>query len=475
MNALTLSLRRGTFTLPEPCLYLEGPHSLGVSNMADFAAKFRVYLDDMSKLQYLDHIRVHEADGLSSKEHQRLIAYAETADAVIRDIWRSLGESEDSLLGIRNLFQNISVVLQKPDVSHIQVRRPFHAVVVAAGPSLELEYENLKRIQSKVLLVCVDAAFKTLLKHGITPHVVVAMERDDHSVPFFQGLDPQKTCLVCHATVKKIIFDSYPGPIATALKYSGPFMWLPFARAHFWTASSSAHLAYRLCAYWKAESIALVGQDLCFHPETFQSHAEVPDYPEWSQPKSVEERIQKQKAFRVEGNTMRDVYTDPTWSLFARDYQVIANETQIPTFNTSRLGMKIGNIPFETFESWIARSPLVSELQMVIPTENPDFKWNKPGFEKKLSEARNALMTLRQQLLDAEKLLDVSEVYANLPQRPHFLELVLEVVFTDWVKAQNGILNADERTKDLLRRDFLRRAAKAIERVMEILPAKLTL
>lgn len=476
MSHLILSLRRGPAPLPEPCLYMEGPHSLDCRNSADFASKLRVYLDDMKHLKFLDHIQVHEPPDLSQDERIRLVSYAEAASAVVQDIWRSLGDYEDSLLGIKNLFSNIKTVVEKPDVSHIEISKPFNAILIAAGPSLELEYENLRQMQSQALLVAVDACFKTLLKEGITPHVVVAIERDDHSIPFFKGLEGEmKSLLVCHATVKTELFRSYPGPIATALKYSGPFLWLPFKRAHFWTASSSAHLAYRLCAYWGAESIALVGQDLCFHPKTFQSHADVPDYPEWSKPSSAEKRIQDQKAFRARGNTINEVYTDSTWSLFARDYQVLVNESKVPTTNTSQLGMQIGNIPYQPLGDWIRNQKWVNDLGFKFPNANPAQATDRLTFEKKLSEAVSALTLLRSELQRGLEDQDLTLAYEALPQRPHFLELVLEVVFGDWVRSQTKALNADAETSLRLKREFIEKSIGAIDRVLRILSDKLSL
>ncbi|MDB5037007.1 MAG: hypothetical protein JWQ35_535 [Bacteriovoracaceae bacterium] len=476
MKCLTISLKRTSKKLPEPCLYIEGAESLEVKSPSDFTSKLRLFLDDMKNLKYLRHIAVETPEALTSDEALRLQQYAELIPPVIEDIQRSLGESEDSILGIQNLFENLPTILKKPDISHIKCTRPFHAVVVSAGPSLDLEIENLKKIQSKAILICVDAAFKTLLKNGIRPQVVVAMERDDHSVPFFKDLPSQTdSLLVCHATVKRILFESYPGPIATALKYTGPFLWLPFKRARFWTASSSAHLAYRLCGFWGAESIALVGQDLCYHPKTLQSHADVPDYPEWAAPASFENRIQQDRAFRAVGNIIPEVLTNATWSLFSRDYQVIVNEMKVPTFNTSKLGMKIGDIPFIPFEDWTKRLEAPSSPTLNVVDLNPDFKKDLAALSNKIEAAKTALTELKNDLQNETFLKNPEGLYEKLPQTPHFIELVLEVVFLDWVKTENLCLNADLESARSTKRDFLKRASEGIDRVLRLLPSKLTL
>ncbi len=252
-------------------------------------------------------------------------------------------------------------------------------------------------------------------------------------------------------------------------------MWIPFKRAHFWTASSSAHLAYRLAAHFKAQRIALVGQDLCFHPDTFQSHCEVQDYPEWATPSSRDSRIQNQKAFVVAGNTRAEVLTDPTWSLFARDYEVLVNEVQIPTTNTSQLGMRLGNIAFQTLSEWLRPLETARTLQIHIPKQNPQRETDSIALQQKLSEARGALLSLKRQIQKLGPLESPTVLYNGISRTPHFLELVLEVVFSDWVKTENLCLNAGLQDAKDHQRKFLGQAAEAIDRVLSIIPSQLRL
>lgn len=471
MPHLTLALKRCSIPFPEPCLYLEGENSLNVKSPVDFGIKFRRYLDDLEHLKYLSHIQVAIPDSFSLEEQEKSKAYHRIANEVIRDVRSALGNSDDSLLGVKNWAENIPVVLEKPDIGDIRVKKPFHAVVVAAGPSLEREYEWLRKNQSKVLLVCVDASLHALLKNGIQPHAVVATERDEHSIPFFENLPATpKALLVGQPTVPKHIFDVYPAPIATVFKYSGPFLWLPMKRATFWAASSSAHSCYRLCAFWGASSIALVGQDLAFHPDTLQSHSNLGAYPEWANPQTLEDRLQKNKAFFVPGNTREKVLTDETWAHFANDYSLLVKETGIPTVNTSTLGMQIPGISYRPLQEWLgAKEDSLEPIEMSIPSQNPRRDSETNAFRLKWASALEHLTKLQAEMTRLEVHENPAPFYKALIRKPHFLELVLEIVFTHYVDAENRCFGANEEEAKQHQRKFIQTAHAAVSEVIQIL------
>ncbi len=471
MKKLSLILKvKPEYQITPPFLAIEGSHSLMATDPQDFATKLRLFLDDLHHIKYLDHLELLLPEDLTSAEKEKSMAYGHIAEAVVRDMKASLGGFDDSYLGLTNFFENLGYIIEKPDISHIKITKPFHACVVAAGPSLALELDEIKRIQNSALIVCVDACFKTLLNHGIEPHIVVAMERDDFSPKFFLNIQQNyKTALICHATVKRYLIDAFKGPIATALKYSGPFMWLPFERAKGWTASSSAHLAYRLCALLGAQSIALIGQDLCFHPDTYQSHCEIPDYPEWSVGTSKENRLAQNKAITAPGNTRAEVLTDKVWSLFARDYHILFRELNVPTVNTSKLGMKLKDIPFQELSVW-SKQVSSASINLEIPQQNQSHDQDLKALNEKLRFSRNYL----EQLLKKLKNNASDELYRDLLFHRDFLELVFELVFADWVKTENAILNlTDEKSIDL-KKQFLHKAEKAIEAVLKIMPIKVS-
>ncbi len=68
----------------------------------------------------------------------------------------------------------------------------FAAVVVGAGPSLDQNVHHLREVRDRALIVCVDVAVKTLLAHGVTPHVVATLDPQIHTPKyrqFFEGIE----------------------------------------------------------------------------------------------------------------------------------------------------------------------------------------------------------------------------------------------------------------------------------------------
>src|SRR5690606_5350222 len=106
------------------------------------------------------------------------------------------GFREDSLMGFRNVIENLAFIEQTPGIDRLQNQfRNIPAIVIATGPSLTKSLPLLKELQNKALLLSVDASFKILLENGIVPHFVASLERDDHPRAFFEKLNytPQNT------------------------------------------------------------------------------------------------------------------------------------------------------------------------------------------------------------------------------------------------------------------------------------------
>lgn len=467
---LTLALHPHNTKPAGPVLYIEDAKpglNIRPGDFNAFKRSLRVFLDDLRHLRFLDHIQTIDSSNLSPEEAQRLIRYKLTADEVVKEIKASFGSYSDSWIGIKNLFLNKEIILNKPDISHINTSKPFDAVVISAGPSLDREIDRLKELKSKVLLIAVDAALKNLLHNDIEPDFVVVIERDEHSIPFISNLPPHiKTTLVAHPLVDQKIFSIYPGKIVTALKYTGPCLWFPLNRQSFWTASSSAHLAYRLAAHLGASRIALVGQDLCFHPETFQSHSQNSDYPEWSKPSTKEEKQKNEVLIEAKGNNYSKVFTTPTWKHFAHDYELIFNEVKTPTINTSHFGMKLEGIEFESLESWI-KNINSSCFKIQIPDTNPNEIKDRKALTSKTNDAMTCLNDLREKISQSKRVNPLA-VYSQILETRHFLELVFELVFNDWVLAEN-IVHHNTIEASSAAQEFLTKSETAIEQVLQLL------
>ncbi len=92
---------------------------------------------------------------------------------------QTLGNSShDTMLGLRQMALMSPWIVygyQYESIAETFKGRPF--VVVSAGPSLEKNYELLRDVQDRCVIVANDAVLKKLLANGIRPHIVCALER----------------------------------------------------------------------------------------------------------------------------------------------------------------------------------------------------------------------------------------------------------------------------------------------------------
>ncbi len=99
----------------------------------------------------------------------------EHAENELRRFWRN----QSTLLfmcrlWIRNLISN----MKSPDLAIDIKDHPRHrsVVLVGAGPSLNQSIKLLKNSRSEFFLVCVDTAIPSLVRNGIVPDLVIALE-----------------------------------------------------------------------------------------------------------------------------------------------------------------------------------------------------------------------------------------------------------------------------------------------------------
>ncbi len=59
------------------------------------------------------------------------------------------------------------------------------AVVVGSGPSLGMEIEALRRLKNHVCIIAAGSSIQALLKHGIEPDLIVAMDPSDKNYEVF--------------------------------------------------------------------------------------------------------------------------------------------------------------------------------------------------------------------------------------------------------------------------------------------------
>jgi hypothetical protein len=83
--------------------------------------------------------------------------------------------------------------------------------IVAAGPSLKKNAHLLKNLGRNHLIVCVDAAYRFLVKNGVTPDYCVSLDADERMITMIDGADTAKTTLVAQASASPALVKYWKG------------------------------------------------------------------------------------------------------------------------------------------------------------------------------------------------------------------------------------------------------------------------
>ncbi len=182
---------------------------------------------------------------------------------------------------LRNLLGNADWYASCPGAGELEgcaAGRP--AVVVSAGPSLARNLDVLGRpgVRDRVVIIAVQTALKPMLKAGIRPHFVVAVDYHQISKRFYEGLtaqDVRSVTLVCDPKANPTICETWPGairlmhdPVLQGVLQGGDARSLEPACAHDTAAvppsATVAHLAYSVARLMACDPVLLIGQDLGF-------------------------------------------------------------------------------------------------------------------------------------------------------------------------------------------------------------------
>lgn len=146
-------------------------------------------------------------------------------------------------------------------------------ILVSAGPSLEKNVEELKKVDGRALILCVDAALPTLLRHDIIPDVMVSVD-SAKDMSCFDDVRCQHIPILGSSNTRKEIFEKGTGAIIWGydheqvmqiMKRAG----IPLPEIPYYLGVSTA--VYSSVVELGARVIILVGQDLAFS-KTGESH-----------------------------------------------------------------------------------------------------------------------------------------------------------------------------------------------------------
>ncbi len=169
-----------------------------------------------------------------------------------------------------NTLRNVRHLVNGADAARLQAQfTGAPAVVVGAGPSLDHQADLLRRLESRALVIATDTAWRPLVRAGVHPHLVVALDpsRDNgrHLVGIPHALE---TWVVSEGSVDPDALQEHAGRVAVfRVADHHPWPWLrqqgtdaPMLRA--W--GSVLTTAFDLAIVCGCSPIVFAGADLAF-------------------------------------------------------------------------------------------------------------------------------------------------------------------------------------------------------------------
>lgn len=290
------------------------------------------------------------------------------------------------------------------------------AIMVAAGPSLEDEYENLRRIKAEgsAYIFSVGSAIKGLVTNGIEPHGTLTMDPGAHNQYEYTEI------IEMNITTIPLIYGTSAG-FETIRRYPGPQLFMVmdkdsvspfFLKNENGTpigivndAPTIAITSLQLLCLLGFNPIILVGQNLGFRNN--QNYAKGIAYDEQSGNRDHMATDRELANIR----TTEDVYgeemqTNKMYNLFRRSIEFLINNTPATSFiNTTQGGAKIKGAPFEKLDALMADrliERVVDEqwLEKIKPGE-----YNVKYLLTRKERMRTSLMHLKRRLDEMDKIL----------------------------------------------------------------------
>jgi hypothetical protein len=359
-------------------------------------------------------------------------------------------------------------------------------IIVSAGPSLKKNARLLERVKDKALICCVDTSFRVLNRMGISPHIVMTLDAQKHSIRHFLGIPDTSPILIADMVSFPKIASRYAGEVSfsTTSKFyndengnmkreTTPLMdWVEQFVPEIGDIQSGGSVATSLFDFLLnagCSEIVLIGQDLAYTGREIHTSGTYHN-DEWLTHTSrllnldtINQRIvRKRKIKYVPAWGGGKVITDYVMDLYKQWFEDSVQKVKVPVINATEGGSKIHGTNEMTFQEWIDTMP---ELK-IGPRERIEgiFKKNSP---KKVSEFINAV---KGALSTLKKISEMNQEYPAEIRKA--LAKVNDASFsrllTPYLKKTNAYLNrhseiSDEKADELLGREIIR-ASKVLQK-----------
>lgn len=352
---------------------------------------------------------------------------------------------DDTLLGMKNRFDNINKVIQNPGINEVidkfgDIYKDKPAFIVASGPSLDKNIKELKNALGKALILSCDGSLSALLKENIMPDAVGSVERIYKTYEAFykDKKIPEEVVCACPAVVRKEIFDCFNNKILSFFKDESLTEWMDEALEHkkgmIWSGASVSHMLFGLAYRLGCNPIILVGQDLAYSDEGV-SHVANAEVKEKVDLKEVQTYVKGKK-----GNMIPSTYI---WNKFLVMYSEIVRAVEIKVIDATEGGALIDGTEIATLKETIDRycNDNIVSLRECVDSIEVDCEYiekSKKEFLRRTNEEIDSFKKLNDrvkcELLKNKKCLNILENGINTQEELDYIYDSIEGVEENIVK-----------------------------------------
>ncbi|MFD0590668.1 6-hydroxymethylpterin diphosphokinase MptE-like protein [Paenibacillus sp. GCM10027627] len=254
-----------------------------------------------------------------------------------------------------NIFKNIAANLSTPSLRNVKgLFSGMTAIIVGAGPSLEEDIEQLKKIKDSTVIIAAGTAIQSLLHFGIKPHLVVSMDGMEANYNAFKHLDRTDIPLLYFPQIDARIVDGGYNEAWHGFydmdHISEYIMGYSDSDPVFLPTNSVTGSAVQAAIFMGMTEIIFTGQDFSYPNAGFYAPGAL----------HVDEESQKKAVAQADEWVMNnDGGSNPTSTtllLTLRNLEdLIAQFPEITFINSSQMGAIIKNAPFVPMEELLPK------------------------------------------------------------------------------------------------------------------------
>ncbi|MFH1744100.1 MAG: 6-hydroxymethylpterin diphosphokinase MptE-like protein [bacterium] len=292
------------------------------------------------------------APGFYAKAKQTVDETLEAGKILLRTKERAGGLIQE------NLLRNLPTMFSTPSSTLFQgILQGIPGFIVAAGPSLDRNKNELQHIQNRGAVITVDTSYPILRKAGIPSHISVTVDPTDYNLAHFRDFPEMDDTLLFYApslhweVLERVQANwiSLPMPFSKTLNLFPTSFGIPL---YLKTGLNVAQTAFSLACFLGCDPIVFVGLDLSFGRTGGGTHAEGAalrrNITLSSQPgRMIVELLgdgAKEEEFEpmfVPSNEGSEVPTSTFWLAYLRSIEQDIAESSVRCINATEGGAKI--------------------------------------------------------------------------------------------------------------------------------------